>query len=454
MSIFYRQIIATVKDAMQRLVKAFLCSVVIACAVGSGMTTANARDFSLAGGTIGDRFGVHVKGQTSPQDLDQIRAAGFGLIRYAMDWSYVERKRGWYDWAEADALIEQARARKLRSIIILVGGNAAYSGEYLLPRAATNFNHVSRLALAPKDPPVIEGFARFAQAAASRYRGDDVIWEIWNEPDRDDFWPPKADPRAYTSLAISTCEAIRKADPSARIVAPGTAAMPTWRDRLGLGFIGAVLQSPLKSCLDAISFHSYRMERGMPPKSPESVMPDNERARAIVGSHTTDEGTLQVVCSEWGYNSLELTESQQASYVMRTYFANLLSGVPITVWYEWRDSMLEPNDTEAHYGLVDVHGKEKRAVQAVKSVLPMIRGDRLERRMPVGGPQDFVLLLSSPDNDKKLVAWTVRNASEGTVHVGIVGTARRIVLTATPQVIDLKATIPQLDVSVVRDQRQ
>jgi hypothetical protein len=433
---------------MQRSVRVSIYTFVAAAAVASHMSAASANEDWFANGSIGDRFGVQVKGlTTSAEDLDAIKAAGFGLVRYVIDWSYVEKKRGLYQWDEFDSFNKQVRARKLRSIIVLIGGNAAYSGELEGPRDARNGNRVSKLALAPKEPQAVSGFAQFAEAAVSRYGGDDISWEIWNEPDLDYFWPPRTDREAYTILATYACKAIRKKHSTARIIGPAAASMPGWRDRLGFGLIAIVLKSPLKSCLNAVSFHSYRGERGVTPKSPESVMVDNARALSIVAELASPAPALPLVCSEWGYNSLELSEAEQASYVLRTYFANVLSGVPITVWYEWRDSVLESDNTEAHFGLVDMYGKEKPAVPTIRTVLPLIKDDRLERRLQLGDPKDFALLLASSHGNKKLVIWTSRTQNEGSVQIQLVGQKHIIRLTPTPQVIDVGPTIPQVTVT-------
>jgi hypothetical protein len=406
-----------------------------------GSTALAGEPFPSPGGlTIGQSFGVQVKGlTTTARDLNGITGAGFGLLRYAIGWSYVEKSPGRYSWKEFDTLIGAARRRGLRSIIILTDGNPLYSGKARVSRTGSDGGaaHVEMLPAAPASDAAIRGFARFAAAAVQRYKGSDIVWEIWNEPDLDYFWPPKANAGSYVALASAACREMRKADPVAKIVGPAAASMPGWRDELGFGLIARVLGSPVGSCIDAISFHSYRIERGRAPRSPESVMQDNVSAAAfIAGYRTAGQAALPMICSEWGYNTLEITRERQADYVLRTHLSNLLSGVGTTIWYEWRDSFKDRSDTEANYGLIDHDGYDKPAVRALRATLPRIRNERIERRVPTNDPRDYVVALDGRDG-RKLVFWTAVEGAEHDVSIDVDGRSQVLRLTSRPEVADL-----------------
>jgi hypothetical protein len=401
----------------------------------------------LGGQSIGDSFGVQIKEwRTTPEELDKIKAAGFGLLRYGIVWRDVEAKPGSYDWTRPDKFIAQVRAQHLRSIIIIYGGNSAYSGEMDAPQDGGNLNHVEKLTIAPRDEKAVQAYARFAAAAAQRYKGDDIIWEIWNEPDLNYFWSPKADPDAYSTLASTACSAMRDVAPAAKIVGPAAAGMPSLKDRLGVGLIATVLRSPASLCFDAISVHSYRIEPNKPPKEPESVMRDNEASLAFIAEHAReDRPPLPLICSEWGFSSFQVTPDRQADYVLRTHLSNLLSGVPVTIWYEWRDSMQGGADSEAHYGLTDYDGKDKPAIQAVRKILPLIRDDVIEHRISVADPRNYVLLLRHPDNKHALLFWSTRDSSETSAFIKV-GREAAIRMTSTPRLIQTGENVPQVAV--------
>jgi hypothetical protein len=391
--------------------------------------------------TIGESFGVQVKEwETSPQELDAIKNAGFGLLRYGIGWPYVEDSSGKYNWERYDAFISEVRARGLRSIIVLIGSHPSYAGQM------GSGDHSERITPAPTSNMAVTGFARFAAAATERYRGDDITWELWNEPDLDRFWPPSARPIAYARLALAACRSIREAVPTAKVIGPAAAGMPGWKDSLGIGLIVTILRSPVSSCLDAISVHSYRREGNAPPKTPESVMPDNARAsRYVARNGRQSQPALPLICSEWGYNSVELTEEQQATYVLRTHLSNLLSGIPVTVWYEWRDSADHPNDPEAHYGLTNYWRNDKPAIKGVRRVLPLIRDYKVERRLPIGDQRDYVLLLRDLSNNKKLLFWTARSSGE-TVSLQIAGVDKSVRLRSFPAIAAVPTGAPEISV--------
>ena len=138
---------------MQRLSITIICAAIVSAGI-SAPATANNEWF--ANGKIGERFGVHVRGLTTTvEDLDGIKTAGFGLIRWVLDWSYVEKRRGLYDWDRFDAFMKEVRARQLHSIIVVTGGNAAYSRQPETVSALRN-SVLTKVAPAPKDLSAVQ----------------------------------------------------------------------------------------------------------------------------------------------------------------------------------------------------------------------------------------------------------------------------------------------------------
>jgi hypothetical protein len=434
-------------EPMKRLT-GLLCFIFFLAVLCRNAYSAGTEKNWLADQSIGASFGVQVKEwQTTPKELDEIKAVGFGLLRYGIGWRYVEDNPGSYVWTNYDKFIAQVRARHFRSIIIIGGGHPAYSGEMDAPQDGTNLNHVKKLTIAPVDDKAVQAFAGFAAAAAQRYKGNDIIWEIWNEPDLNYFWPPKVDPDAYARLAGAACRAMHDVAPDAKIVGPAAAGMPGFKDRLGIGLIATVLRSPASTCFDAISVHSYRMEPNKPPKTPESVAKDNESTLAFIAGHKRKgRPALPLICSEWGFSSIQVTPEQQADYVLRTHLSNLLSGVPVTVWYEWRDSMQGAADSEAHYGLIDYDGEDKPAIAAVRNILPLIRDDVVERRLPVTDPRDYVLQLRHPDGEHALLFWSTRKAFEADAFLKL-ERDKGMRMTSAPQLIETREDVPQVAVT-------
>ena len=382
---------------------------------------------------IGQNFGVQLKPwHTTDADLTQIKALGFGLVRWPIAWDSIEKAPGVYDWSEPDAFFKRLKAAGLRSVIILGRGNPIYSG--MVDTAPNLMSKDTASPAAPSDIQEYAVFAAFAAAAAKRYSEYSPIWEIWNEPDLDHFWPPNANPAQYAGLAGAACEAIRRADPNSTVIGPGAAAMPS----AGAAIYQTVLGGPAGKCFSALSGHAYRIRKGQAIKTPETVQADNLAARQWLGSHGG--GAMTYVCSEWGYAEPLVRAQDQAAYPLRAHLSNLLSGVPLTVWYEWRNSKREPANPESHYGLVDYDGRQKAGAADLAAVLPKIAGATLVRRVALGNDGRYAVLVRQPAGEYGLVYWTT-DAAGSAAHPLQVGSAR-VNMTALPAYLRLGDQVP------------
>ena len=116
---------------------------------------------------IPQSFGVniHFVDQNLPENMAYLQKAGFGWVRADMNWESVERQPGVYDFSAYDRLIEATQDAGLRVLFILDYSNPYYDKD-----------------TAPISRQARTAFARFAAAAAGRYAGKNVVWEIYNEP--------------------------------------------------------------------------------------------------------------------------------------------------------------------------------------------------------------------------------------------------------------------------------
>jgi hypothetical protein len=167
--------------------------------------------------------------------------------------------------------------------------------------------------------------------------------------------------------------------------------------------MSSILKSTAADCLDALSIHPYR-DREVPP---ETVGVAYEKFRAFIAAQTpAGRKILSFIATEWGFPTTEVTEHEQAAYLLRTYLLNTLYGVPVSIWYEWRNSREGADNAEAHFGLLDRRRHPKEAYLALKAFLPPLSGAKLEKRLDVGNPSDYVLWLRHPKKGHALVYWT------------------------------------------------
>lgn len=332
-------------------------------------------------------------------ELDQITAAGFKVVRMDFAWESTERKKGEYDWSAYDELTGGLEKRGLRVLYILDYSNELYEA------AVESRDPVSgrqrRIVPSPQHPESIAAFARWAAAAAKHYRGRRIIWEIWNEPNGA-FWKPKPDVRQYTALALATCRAVRQADPQATIVGPATSKIP-------LEFLERFFASGALAELDAVSVHPYRARN----RPPETAAEDYRKLRQLIERYApATKKQMPILSGEWGYASHTrgVSPETQAAYLARQQLSNLLNGVPLSIWYDWKDDGTNPGESEHHFGTMTYDLKPKPAYWAARTLTHELAGYRIVRRLKTGNETDFVLLLKNAAGRRKLAAWTLGEA--------------------------------------------
>ncbi|MGH9357850.1 MAG: beta-1,4-xylanase [Terriglobia bacterium] len=326
---------------------------------------------------------------TSPQpgEMRELAATGVRWIRMDLDWSATERVKGEYDFSAYDKLLAALAPYHIRPLLILCYANKFY--DHGLP---------------PHTEAGRAAFARWAAAAALHFHGRGVVWEMYNEPNYIRFWKPKPHVEDYILLALATGEAIQEADPGATIVGPASAL-------IDLRFLAACFQAGLLNYWSGVSVHPYRQ------RDPETVLPELRALRALIAHYTPPGKKIPVITSEWGYSSTwkydHMNEQTQARMLAREWLFETANGVPLTIWYDWRDDGQDPVDPEAHFGLVRFAyrtGEQpvftpKPDYRAAATLTHTLAGYRFSRRLAVGDPGDYVLLFTR-GGSACLVAWT------------------------------------------------
>lgn len=330
---------------------------------------------------IPEPFGVNIHfTRALPGELSLLAAGGSRWIRMDMFWNTIEQEQGRYAFGEYDALVAAMAQRGIRIIFILDYGNPHYDHGF-----------------APHSPEARAAFARFAATAARRYQGKGIIWEIWNEPNLDHFWSPQADVQRYGTLLLQTVAAIRRADPTALIVAPATSGFD-------LPFLTALGDMGAFTKLDAVTVHPYGIE------IPEGVGPYYVALATLLHRYSPA-WKIPVLSGEWGYSSVRggISEEQQAQNLTRQWLVNLLYDVNLSIWYDWRNDGIDPTDIEQNFGTVHHDFTPKPAYRAARTLLTTLDGYRFMRRIPLDSPDDYLLLFGK-DGQAAMALWTTGEA--------------------------------------------
>ena len=362
-------------------------------------------------GTLGWTVGVNTHyasgGSINHDALARLAEAGVSFIRNDVNWDSVEKEAGVYDFAGAgfDELVDSCERLGLRILFILDYGNALYGEE----RAVV-------------DEEGRRAFAAFAAAAATRYGGRGHAWEIWNEPNIDQFWSSAdggPDPELYSELVRAAAPALRAADPEGDLVVGALFfGLHEITDSIGIagpGFLETVAGTGVLSLADEVTIHLYRIE------SPEGAAPDIELARNILD----DAGyPLPVSSGEWGYSTYDptapsdginflppVTPNRQASYYARMLLHNYSLGLRRSVIFKDLDAGdPDPGDIEHHWGLMMRDLSKKPSYFAVATLTELV-GD--------AGPPEAVELSTGkhglrfvrPDGSEVTALWGEQEAT-------------------------------------------
>jgi hypothetical protein len=330
-------------------------------------------------------------------ELDMITAAGFKFVRMDFSWEGTEKQKGQYDWSEYDELTANLDKRGLRAVYILDYSHPLY--EEAVESKDPTTGKMRKTTASPQHAESVAAFASWAVAATRHFHGRHILWEIWNEPNIQ-FWSPKPDAEQYSRLAVAACKAIRAAEPGATIIGPASSSFP-WK------FLENFLESGVLEYLDAVSVHPYRdYHRG-----PETAAADYVRLRELIDRFAPEakRGRIPILSGEWGYATHKkgVSLETQAAFAVRQQLSNLLNGVPLSIWYDWRDDGPDSAEREHNFGTVTMELKPKPAYLALQRFSRELSGYRVVRRLSLESEDDYVIVCANAAGKQKLAAWTL-----------------------------------------------
>jgi polysaccharide biosynthesis protein PslG len=377
---------------------------------------------------IPNGVGVNIHFVTGHErDLDLIASAGFKFVRMDSAWTAIEKQKGKYDWSEYDQLMTNLDKRGIRALFILDYSHHLYEEAVTSPHPITGETH--QTTASPQHSDSIAAFARWAAESAKHFHGRHIIWEIWNEPNGH-FWAPKPDAQQYSALAIAAAKAIREAEPQATIVGPASSGFP-WE------YLETFLKSGVLEYLDAVSVHPYHN----PKQSPETAAADYKKLRDLIARYAPAGKTnMPVLSGEWGYSTHRkgVSLETQANFAARQQLSNLLNGIPLSVWYDWKNDGDDPGENEHNFGTVTSDLKPKAAYEAIQKLTQELAGYHIEQRVPASDESDYVLLCVNAAGKRKVAAWTTGMPHSAPIAIssGADGQLAKVVqLTPTPQYI-------------------
>ncbi len=258
-------------------------------------------------------FGMHIK------YLPDWPSVPFGAVgkTQAVNWEWVERSRGVYDWHHLDERLAAAQQHGLSFF---------YSNDAVPVWAAKDTSQC--VPAAPGSTVLkcksmvtdIQDWDDFITALATRYKGR-LNYELWNEPSAN----PSLTVADMVTLTTHEYNIIRSIDPGATIVC--CAFTPynsfSYMDRF---FAAGGLRGA-----DVISFHGIF---GLPVQPPEWIVTEIDSARQVLAKYGLASSPLWDTEGGWSVASPP-TPSDQPAFVAKWFLLQWSKGVSRVYWYGW-----------------------------------------------------------------------------------------------------------------------
>ncbi|MGH2956573.1 MAG: GH39 family glycosyl hydrolase [Solirubrobacterales bacterium] len=286
-----------------------------------------------------DEFYGVVTGEPLPEEPEVARLGrgGVGTLRINLPWGSVQSAPdASYDWSRYDALIGAAAENRIRVF-------------------ATIYSSPVWAAATPEHPPLdrLDEFEAFARAAVERYGSDGAFWsenpalprvpithwEVWNEPNRLEFWPAGPDPDEYLELLRAASTAIKGADPKAHVVLAGLFFEPSPEDGIPLAeYVPELYEAGGGDLFDAVAVHPYA-------KTPKDALQSVKGTREVMERFGDGEKPIWLTEIGWATagipSGVTVGPEEQAEYLTETF--ELMAenrdslGIAGVIWYSLAD---------------------------------------------------------------------------------------------------------------------
>ncbi len=337
------------------------------------------------------------------RDLEVLRASGARYFRFAIGWDGVETAPGKYEWGYWDELVRLAPKYDITLLPYV-----CYTPAWLNADPQNFWRN---------PPDDLERFGAFMYIIASRYKGRIAAWELWNEPDIENYWTGTV--TQFAAMVREGARQVRRADPQAKIVLGGMAKgrSPFLEELL--------IQHGLGKELDVINVHGYyETWDPRPAEDYPQMLQDVRDLIELTAPH------LDLWLAEFGYSDYRLSCNQASEWVNIRYrfehtpqyqavalwkhhvLAAASEDVSLTTWYRLHDlpeaEGVIGDDNNKHLGLLDIEGEPKPALAAFRLYQRLF--DHPFRAVPVTvgrttQSQSEVFAFEESDGNWLVVAW-------------------------------------------------
>ena len=337
--------------------------------------------FGLSGGAL---FHIDLEKHETAGDLrlKQMNRLGIRWGRNSMWWDAIYKKRGGFEWEKADSVVSHFKKYGINQLAILNSSTDPLTGR----------------------PPVtdkgLEAWAGYVSEMATRYKGTITYWEVWNEPNIPHFWQFPPDPVQYTRLLKITSEAIRKADPDAKIVGGVTSGTD-------IEFIRKMLENGAGKYMDIVSVHPYQL--AAPDEEDSAVqLPRSGELRNLLDKYNPDLGIWYTECG-WPTTG-GFTEKKQSEYLVKYFIMTLGEGIVDKVyWFNLDDWGPRGSSTGGHWGITFMDHSPKPSFLAFHVMMDLLKDYDSAGSWETGKPA-VIGYVFKKDQEEIYVGWSPKGS--------------------------------------------
>jgi hypothetical protein len=252
-------------------------------------------------------------------------AAGVGALRLwdsHTSWTYLNPQRGVFDWTQLDRWLNLAAAHNV-DVLYTFGVTPAW--------AAANPTQSCEYQPGACSPPAnLADWDAFVSAIVSHSAGRIRYWELWNEPNLNEFWAGNA--QVLAQMAQRAYAIIKSIDPNAVVLTPAATASNSDAG----SWLNQFFSAGGGSSTDVVAFHGYLPNSETAPEQLTTVLDSINAAMAANGQSGKPVWDTE---ASWG-TTIQLPDlDAQAAFLARSYILHWSLGIERFYWYAWNSPL-------------------------------------------------------------------------------------------------------------------
>jgi hypothetical protein len=263
-------------------------------------------------------FGLHIHhlAYPVPTPWPNMPVPEWRIWDAVVTWADIEPSKGQWQFEKLDGYVALAKQHGT-GVLLTLGGSPRWASA----RPDASSPYYPGFAA---EPASIEDWRTYVKTVVTRYKGRIQGYEVWNEPNLNDFWSGTTD--QMMTLTKEASLIIRSVDPKAIIVSPSATA------DFGIPWLAEFLKKGGGQYVDVIGFHFYVSPHTL---LPEDMLPVIQRVHELLAANGLSNRPIWNTETGWlppaKFDSNELA----AGFLARAYILSWAAGIQRFYWYAW-----------------------------------------------------------------------------------------------------------------------